>query len=43
MPICLEDVYEMRLKMRITYISEYLILRDILLDFLSSDLGSTIT
>ena len=43
MPICLEDVYEMRLKIRITYISEYLILRDILLDFLSSDLGSTIT
>ena len=43
LPVCFKDVYEMRLHMRITYISEYLILRDILLDFLSSDLGSTIT
>ena len=43
LPVCFKDVYEMRLKIRIMYIRKYLILRDILLDFLSSDLGSTIT
>ena len=43
MPVCFKDVYEMRLKIRIMYIRKYLIQRDILLDFLSSDLRSTIT
>ena len=43
MPVCLKDVYEIKLKTRITYLCPYRTIRNILLDFLSSDLGATIT